>query len=271
MGRDIADVVAHYESSLEEDRLSVGLGALELVRTQEILRRHLPAPPAQVLDVGGGTGAHADWLLADGYGVHLLDVAPRHVEQALNALGSRGLTADVGDARQLPFPDDSFNVVLVLGPLYHLQEEADRIQALEEARRVARPDGVVGVAAINRFASLFDGLVREFIFEPEFREVVERDFTDGRHSNPQNRPHWFTTAFFHRPEQLEAEIRSASLSLVELVGVEGLVGWLPHLEHRWTNEADRDVILSATRLVEADPAVIGLSAHLLAVARKTDY
>src|ERR671911_685483 len=159
---------------------------------------------------------------------------------------------------------------LVLGPLYHLQEEADRIQALEEARRVARPDGVVGVAAINRFASLFDGLVREFIFEPEFREVVERDFTDGRHSNPQNRPHWFTTAFFHRPEQLEAEIRSASLSLVELVGVEGLVGWLPHLEHRWTNEADRDVILSATRLVEADPAVIGLSAHLLAVAPETD-
>jgi hypothetical protein len=145
---------------------------------------------------------------------------------------------------------------------------ADRIRALDEARRVARPDGLVAVAAISRFASLFEGLVREFIFDPEFRDIVHRDFADGRHANPQNRPHWFTTAFFHRPEQLAEEIGSAGLSLVELVGVEGLAGWLPHLEHRWANEADREVILSATRLVEAEPAALGLSAHLLAVARQ---
>jgi ubiquinone/menaquinone biosynthesis C-methylase UbiE len=182
VGRDIADVVTHYESSLEEDRLSSGWGALELVRTQEILRRHLPAPPARVLDVGGGTGVHADWLLADGYDVHLLDVTPRHVEQALDALGSRGLSANVGDARRLPFPAGSVDAVLVLGPLYHLQDRADRVRALEEARRVVRPDGVVAAAAISRFASLFDGLVREFIFDPEFREIVERDVQDGRHA-----------------------------------------------------------------------------------------
>jgi ubiquinone/menaquinone biosynthesis C-methylase UbiE len=270
VGGDIADVVAHYESSLEENRLSAGLGALELVRTQEILRRHLPVPPTQVLDVGGGTGVHADWLLADGYAVHLVDITLRHVRQALSTLRDRGLTADAGDARQLPFPDDSFDAVLVLGPLYHFHEQADRIRALEEARRVARPSGLVAVAAISRFASLFDGLVREFIFDPEFREIAERDFIDGRHSNPQNRPHWFTTAFFHRPEQLAAEIGSAGLTLIELVGVEGLVGWLPHLEQRWANEADRDVILRATRLVESEPALLGLSAHLLSVARKAN-
>ena len=268
MEADIADVVAHYESSLEEDRLSTGLAALELVRTQEILHRHLPAPPARVLDVGGGTGVHADWLLADGYRVHLLDAAPRHVDRAVGELASRGLTAEVGDARQLSCRGDSFDVVLVLGPLYHLHERSDRLLVLEEARRVVRPHGLVAVAAISRFASLFDGLAREFLFDREFREIVRRDLADGRHVNPQNRPHWFTTAFFHRPEQLAEEIASAGLSLVGLVGVEGLAGWLPHLEQRWTNEADRDVILGAARLVEADPAILGLSAHLLAVARK---
>jgi len=266
---DVADVVAHYESSLEEDRLSAGLAALELVRTPEILHRHLPAPPARVLDVGGGTGVHADWLLADGYGVHLLDVTPRHVHQAVRGLARRGLTAEVGDARQLSFPDDSFDVLLVLGPLYHLHEQTDRILVLEEARRVVRPHGLVAVAAISRFASLFDGLVREFLFDREFREIVRRDLADGRHTNPENRPHWFTTAFFHRPEQLAEKIGTAGLSLVDLVGVEGLAGWLPHLEHRWANEADRDVILSATRLVETEPAVLGLSAHLLAVAGRS--
>jgi ubiquinone/menaquinone biosynthesis C-methylase UbiE len=265
---DIADVVAHYEASLEENRLADGLTALELVRTQEILRRHLPAAPASVLDVGGGTGVHAEWLLADGYSVHLLDITPRHVEQAMTSLGARGLTAEEGDARQLSFPDDSFDVVLVLGPLYHLHERGDRIRVLDEARRVARRDGVVAAAAISRFASLFDGLVREFLFDPEFREIVERDFTDGRHANPERRPHWFTTAYFHRPDELAEEINSAGLSLVELVGVEGLAGWLPHLEQRWVNDSDRDVILSATRLVESEPALLGISAHLLAIARQ---
>lgn len=265
---EIADVVAHYESSLEETRLSAGLGALELVRTREILRRHLPAPPAQVLDVGGGTGVHADWLLADGYGVHLLDVTPRHVDEALRVLGDRGLTADVADARRLSLPDASFDAVLVLGPLYHLQELSDRLRALDEARRVVRPNGLVAVAAISRFASLFDGLAREYLFDPDFREIVERDLVDGRHTNPGHRPDWFTTAFFHHPEQLANEIASAGLVLTEVVGVEGLVGWLPHLAQRWANEADRDVILSAARLVEAEPTLLGLSAHLLAVARR---
>ncbi len=253
MEGDIADVVAHYESSLEEDRLSAGLAALELLRTQELLRRHLPAPPAQVLDVGGGTGVHADWLLADGYGVHLLDITPRHVDQALRVSGDRGLTAEVGDARRLSFPDDSFDVVLVLGPLYHLHEQTDRIRVLEEARRVVRPNGLVAAAAISRFASLFDGLVPEFLFASEFRDIVRRDLADGRHTNPQHRPHWFTTAFFHRPEQLADEIGRAELVLTELVGVEGLAGWLPHLEQRWANEADRDVILErdTTRRVRA--------------------
>jgi ubiquinone/menaquinone biosynthesis C-methylase UbiE len=267
---DVGDVVAHYEASLEENRLAGGLAALELVRTQQVLRRHLPAPPARVLDVGGGTGAHADWLLTDGYSVHLLDIVPRHVEQALANLAARGLTAEEADARRLSLPDDSFDVVLVLGPLYHLHERADRIRVLEEARRVARPDGLVAVAAISRFASLFDGLVREFLFDQEFRAIVERDVRDGRHTNPEQRPHWFTMAYFHQPDEFAGEIDSAGLSLVELVGVEGLAGWLPHLEPRWANEADRDVILDATRLVESEPALLGLSAHLLAIARPPD-
>jgi ubiquinone/menaquinone biosynthesis C-methylase UbiE len=264
---DLADVIAHYEASLEEARLADGLNALELVRTREILRRHLPSPPASVLDVGGGTGVHADWLLADGYSVHLLDITPRHVEQAMTNLGVRGLTAEQGDARDLSFPDRSFDVVLVLGPLYHLPDRADRIRVLDEARRVVRPDGLVAVAAIGRFASLFDGLVRGFLFDPEFRKIVEHDITDGRHGNPERRPQWFTTAYFHHPDQLAEETNSAGLTLVELVGVEGLAGWLPHLEPRWASDADRDVILSATRLVESEPALLGLSAHLLAIAR----
>lgn len=267
MADDLGAVVAHYEGSREEDRLVGGLSELELVRTREILRRHLPPPPRRILDVGGGTGVHAAWLLEAGYRVHLVDITPSHVERARAALAPRGLTAEVGDARCLAAPDGSFDAALVLGPLYHLVERADRVTALEEARRVVTPAGIVAVAAISRFASLIDGLVREFLFEPEFREIVRRDLADGRHANPDSRPHWFTTAFFHHPDQLGEEIAAAGLLLVELLGVEGIAGWLPQLEARWAGERDRETILEATRLVEAEPTLMGLSAHLLAIAR----
>lgn len=87
MRSDLETIVDHYESYREEARLVGGLAELELVRTQEILRRHLPSPPARVLDVGGGTGVHARWLLEDGYRVHLVDVTPRHVDVARTSSG----------------------------------------------------------------------------------------------------------------------------------------------------------------------------------------
>jgi len=267
MDNDLGAVVAHYEASREQDRLVGGLAELELVRTREILRRHLPPPPIRILDVGGGTGVHAAWLLRDGYRVHLVDITPRHVEEARAALAPSGLTAEVGDARHLAAPDGSFDAALVLGPLYHLVERADRGAALEEARRVVKPGGLVAAAAISRFASLIDGLVREFLFEPGFREIVRRDLVDGCHANPDDRPHWFTTAFFHHPEQLHEEITAAGLVLIELLGIEGIAGWLPQLGARWGRDADRETILEATRLVEAEPTLLGLSAHLLAIAR----
>lgn len=256
----------HYQSGHEEDRLVRGLGELELLRTQEVLRRYLPVPPARVLDVGGGTGIHADWLAADGYRVHIVDLTPRHVEKVEQALGSRGVTAEVGDARRLAQQDDTFDCVLLLGPLYHLTEEADRTQALREAHRVARPAGVIAVAAINRFASLFDGLARGYLFDPEFRTIVARDLAEGQHRNPDNREHWFTTAYLHDAAGLKEEIEHAGLEVMALVGIEGLAGWLPNLGDRWDTQAGKEVILSSARTIESEPALLGLSGHLLAIA-----
>jgi SAM-dependent methyltransferase len=177
------------------------------------------------------------------------------------------VTAEVGDARDLRVSAATFDVVLLLGPLYHLADRSDRLQTLQEARRVVRPGGLVSVAAISRFASLFDGLARGFLFDPEFRHVVSRDLAEGQHRNPHNRPNWFTTAYFHHPQELRDEIEEAALTVVELVGLEGLAGWLGHLGGRWESNEDSETILFSARVVESEPSLLGLSAHLLAVAR----
>ena len=260
-------MIGHYEVGHEEDRLTAGMGQLELLRTQEVVHRYLPTAPGRILDVGGGTGVHAAWLAEEGFDVHVVDLSARHVGMIRERLGPVGVTAEVGNATSLEYPDGSYDAVLLLGPLYHLTEREGRLQALREAQRVVKSGGLVFVAGISRFASLFDGLARGFLFDPDFREIVERDLETGQHRNPSNRPEWFTTAYFHEPGELRDEIDESGLEVLDLVGVEGLAVWLDQLAGRWATVQGRDAIVFAARAIENEESLMGLSAHLLAIAR----
>jgi ubiquinone/menaquinone biosynthesis C-methylase UbiE len=258
------DITAYYDQGEEAGRLG-DWGRLELVRTQVLLERYLPQPPAEVLDVGGGPGAYAVWLAGLGYDVTLLDPVELHVTQARAAGVAR---AHVGDARALPFADGSADAVLLLGPLYHLVEADDRRRALEEARRVLRPGGVVAPAAISRFASATDGLLKGFVRDPEFERIVENDLRDGRHENPTRDPSWFTTAYFHLPDDLATEVGAAGFELTTLVAIEGIGAWLPDIDD-WLDDAERRAVLLRTiARVETEPSLLGASPHLLAVGVK---
>jgi ubiquinone/menaquinone biosynthesis C-methylase UbiE len=263
------EINAHYSAGGESERLSNAWGELERLRTQAILARHLPPPPAVVLDVGGAAGAYAFPLAEQGYEVHLIDPVELHVEQARarEASASANLASiSLGDARGLSFADGSAGAVLLLGPLYHLVEKEDRLQALREARRVLRPGGVLFAAAISRFASLIDGLSRGFFADAEFRKIVEGDLARGVHQNPTNRFEYFTTAYFHRPEELAQEVRDAGFADVRTPAVEGPAWSAAGFRQAWNDPPQRQKLLEFLSQVESEPSLIGASAHLLAVA-----
>jgi len=255
-------ILTFYRDRYDEDQRLIRAphGRIEFVRTQELLRRHLPTPPATVLDIGGGTGVHARWLADDGYQVHLFDPVPAHVEQA----GRFGhFAARVGDARDLPLPNDSADVALLLGPLYHLTDAADRQRALAEAIRVTRPGGVVVVAAISRYAALLElaGLGR--LDAAAVHDVTGLLATGINADDPLG----FTVAYFHRPQELAHELRHAGLTDVSVVGIEGPS--VPALENASAemSAAVFDSTLTCARLVESDPALMAASPHLLGVGR----
>jgi ubiquinone/menaquinone biosynthesis C-methylase UbiE len=264
------DMRRYYEQGRERERLTRGGGTLELVRTQELLQRYLPPPPADVLDVGGGPGVYAAWLAYAGYRVHLIDPLPLHVKQATEAAAQpdHPFSAAVGDARRLEEPDASCDAALLFGPLYHLTERAERIAALTEARRVLRPGGLTLVITISRFASLLDGVRQGYLGDPEAAEVIESTLRSGRNWNPglERFPNWFTTSFFHQPAELAAEVTESGFTLEAIVGIEGPGGFVGN---GWDNPQQRPHILRAARLVEQEPSLLGLSPHLLAVARKS--
>src|SRR4051812_37832680 len=125
-----SEILRYYTDGNEEERLLRSAGRLERVRTQEILSRYLPRPPRRVLDAGGGTAVYALPLARDGYEVHLVDAVPFHVERAnllSNASDIPLASATVGDVRTLDAGDESFDAVLMFGPLYHLTDPADRL------------------------------------------------------------------------------------------------------------------------------------------------
>jgi len=263
-------IESHYNTGYERSRLFPGgTPSLEFVRSMELLDRLLPAPPAEVLDVGGGPGTYAAPLARRGCQVHLVDPLLLHVEQA-RAAGAgpdAAFTAARGDARDLAEPDGSQDAVLLFGPMYHLTRAEDRQQALGEARRVLRPGGLLLAMAISRFASLVDGVYEGWLDDSLFRRIVDQDLADGQHRNPDpvGRPEFFTTAYFHAPGDLAGEVAQAGFTGITVYGVEG-PGW--PLRQEWADPRRREQILFAARAVETQPSLIGFNGHLIAAATK---
>lgn len=257
---------AHYERGREATRLAgTGSGRLEFERTQEIVLRFLPPPPATLADVGGGPGRYAVWLAGLGYRVVHRDIVPLHVEQVAAAAAEAGCAVEsaAGDARSLDLADESADAVLLLGPLYHLPERKDRVAALREARRIVRPGGPVFGAVISRWAARLDGMLRSRIYDvyPDAEAVI--DGVERTGVLPPLGPGSFC-GYTHRPGQIRAEFASAGLEVADLVCVEGAAYLLADLDERAESDRDWRVVLEAARAHERVPELMGLGSHLIA-------
>ncbi len=224
-----------------------------------------------ILDVGGGPGRYSFWLSEMGHSVHLVDILPLHIRQAREfqrKSKNRLASINLRDARRLDFDDGYADIVLLFGPLYHLVRKKERLKALAEARRVLKPGGLLFAAAISRFTSAVDGSLRGFIRDPEFMTIIQQDLKNGQHRNPSNKPEYFTTAFFHHPNEFEAEMKQARFRSVKVYGVTGFAWLLPRLDQIWRDPTLKARLMSILDRTELEPSMLGISDHLLAVGKK---
>lgn len=126
---------------------------------------------------------------------------------------------------------------------------------------------MVVVAVISRFASTLDGLRGGYLEDSTFATIAAADRQTGLHRNPTEQPAYFTMAYFHRPEEIADECAAVGLVHQATCAVEG-IGWLlPDLDDRLTDTVRSRTLFSVLTELEQEPSMLGVSAHLLAVAR----
>ena len=120
---------------------------------------------------------------------------------SINKTARRPLTRiEVADVRSIEPGSGQYDVVLLLGPMYHLTSAKERMQILRKAADWLTPDGVGLVAYISRFASMLDGFTRRLYEDPEFLDIVRQDLETGVH-RPSRDNTYFTDAYFHHPDE----------------------------------------------------------------------
>jgi ubiquinone/menaquinone biosynthesis C-methylase UbiE len=269
----MSEIYNFYNNGAEIGRLERGLGIVEFHRTKEILSRYIDGGKV-IYDIGGGIGMYAAWLAKKGNEVHLIELVENAVEYAkANMMQDCHFIAETGNALQINRPDESADVVLLMGPQYHLRDRGERLQSLREAFRVLKKGGLLVAAGISKFSSMTWGLSvygekNDFIDDPVFFNMIKDEMTIGDHIRPKEYPKFIAEAYFTTSEEMKSEITEAGFAVEKAIAVEGCIWFTPHLAEKWEDEASRERLLEIVRITETEPEMMGMSPHFLVVAKK---
>ena len=259
-----------YNIASEETRLDSGMGFFEFERIKSLIERHITTTKATIVDVGGGTGKYSEWLAAKGHEVHLIEPVEKHIQLAhKRALKSKNpFSVSLGESRQLDLKNEIADLVILHGPLYHLQKREDRLQTIREAKRVLKKGGIILGFAINSSASTVAGLMQGLVHKKPFFEMCKIELTSGVHNPPKEFPWLLADGFYHKPKQLKKEFTSQGLEIVNLFAVEGMI-WLDNEYFAsMLNPIKKDTLIALLKLTEKDESVLAFSPHMLLVAKK---
>ncbi|WP_188598666.1 class I SAM-dependent methyltransferase [Polaribacter pacificus] len=268
------NIEVFYNKASEETRLNKGMGIFEFERIKQLIEKHLKSTASIIIDVGGGTGKYSEWLAKKGHQVHLVEPVLKHIKIAQNRSDrlKNKFSVALGESRNLSFKNNFADLVILHGPLYHLQKEEDRELTILEAKRVLKKDGIILGFAINYTASTLTGLLNGLIHKNSFFEMCKVELSTGIHNPPDDFPWLLVEAYYHKPEQLKDEFIRHNLFYLNTYAVEGM-SWLDKAYfENMLNDKKKKILLELISITENDPYLLPFSPHMMiAVKKQTNY
>ncbi len=265
------EIELFYDKVSEETRLDKGMGVFEFERIKSLIEKYIISSPLTIIDIGGGTGKYSEWLAKKGHRVHLVEPVTKHLKIArdrANKLKTK-FAVHKGESRKLEFSNNYADLIILHGPLYHLQEKEDRDLTICEAKRVLKNNGVILGFAINYTASTLVGLLNGLIHKKSFFEMCKEELTLSKHNPPPDFPWLLAEAFYHRPEQLKNEFLNQQLTYLNTYAVEGMAWLDKDFFANMQNYQRRRVLMELIQITENDSCLLPFSPHMMIAVQKT--
>lgn len=266
----MSDVEQYYNRDPQYEWERLERNKTECAVTMRVFKEYFPDLPATVLDIGGGPGRYSIALAQQGYTVTLVDISKNSVEFARKKAKEAGIEVECihGNALALKFPNEQFDIVLLMGPLYHLLTEKDREKALHEAVRVLKKNGLIFASFVTRYAPI--RWVAKY--EPEWivrnREQCEEILTKGTaHLSEES---FVNYTWFAHPEEVIPFMERAGLESVDVIACEGVVSFIDEQVDQLTGDLWEAWVDVNFRLGK-DWTVHGAAEHLLYVGRNPSW
>ena len=255
-------VINFYETVNESVRLEKQ--TLEFTRSKQIISRYIFSENMEIADIGGGTGPYSFWLAKQGHNVHLLDLTQKHIKIAKQKSKTDNIPLSsciCADARNLPYQNESMDLVLIMWALYHLQSHESRAKCLSEAFRVLKRGGHVLCTVISRYTVLIATLkwnLSHIYDNDTLKKIIGTGKVEG---------FTFPQAYFHTHNEIITELSSAGFYNTHTIAVEGVANAfgdciLP------TDENESARLLKHIELTESTPELMGASRNIIAVGKK---
>ncbi|NAW50269.1 methyltransferase domain-containing protein [Elizabethkingia argentiflava] len=257
-----------YSKTSEETRLQIGLGPLEFERNKNLISRFISQKPSIVLDVGGGPGIYSEWMAKNGHTVYLVEPVLKHIKQAQKRAKKAKFECIQGEAGNLKFENNFADIVILHGPLYHLQDEKKRNDCLKEARRVLKPGGILLGFAINYTASTIVALIQGVIGHSEFFSMCREELTSGIHDAPKNMPGILSHGYYYKQEDLIKEVEECSFEFLDIFAVEGFIWLDKNYFESQSNPSKQKILMELLKITENDKNLISFSPHMMIAAKK---
>ena len=250
-----------YETINEDARLSGRAGSVEFLTTMRYIEEYL-TPGMRIVEIGAGTGRYSHALAQRGYSVDALELIEHNIDVfRQHTLPDEPVTITQGNALALPYPDDCYDITLLLGPMYHLYTEEDQKQAMREAIRVTKPGGVIFAAYCGNDATMVQFCFRRGkIREPRYQELID-PITFKCRSTPEE------VIVLWRKEEVDALMSAFPVQRLHYVGTDMATEYMEDVVNAMDDETFEIYLRYHFSICERSD-MVGVSHHSLDVFRK---